>query len=130
MNLLEAMRVYVAVVERGGLSGAASELRLDEAQVSERIDCLERYLGCRLLLCREHDDVACSDAGVAFHVCCRRTLSAVEQAIGAAGPHAPAVPDAPDAPDAPDGGTVHAAARDAAFPPPGAVQVSSTRLSP
>ncbi|WP_431209128.1 LysR family transcriptional regulator [Burkholderia cepacia] len=130
MNLLEAMRVYVAVVERGGLSGAASELRLDEAQVSERIDCLERYLGCRLLLCREHDDVACSDAGVAFHVCCRRTLSAVEQAIGAAGAHAPAVPDAPDAPDAPDSGAVHAAARDAAFPPPGAVQVSSTRLSP
>ncbi|WP_175890678.1 LysR family transcriptional regulator [Burkholderia cepacia] len=136
MNLLEAMRVYVAVVERGGLSDAASELRLDEAQVSERIDCLERYLGCRLLLCREHDDVACSDAGVAFHVCCRRTLSAVEQAIGAAGAHAPAVPDAPDAadahdaPDAPDNGTVHAAARDAAFPPPGAVQVSSTRLSP
>ena len=84
MNLLEAMRVYVAVVERGGLSGAASELRLDEAQVSERIDCLERYLGCRLLLCREHDDVACSDAGVAFHVCCRRTLSAVEQG-GASG---------------------------------------------
>ncbi|KVQ52091.1 LysR family transcriptional regulator [Burkholderia cepacia] len=122
MNLLEAMRVYVAVVERGGLSGAASELRLDEAQVSERIDCLERYLGCRLLLCREHDDVACSDAGVAFHVCCRRTLSAVEQAIGAAGAH--------DAPDAPDSRTVHAAARDAAFPPPGAVQVSSTRLSP
>ncbi|WP_175925463.1 LysR family transcriptional regulator [Burkholderia cepacia] len=133
MNLLEAMRVYVAVVERGGLSDAASELRLDEAQVSERIDCLERYLGCRLLLCREHDDVACSDAGVAFHVCCRRTLSAVEQAIGAAGPHAPAVPDAldaADAPNAPDSGTVHAAARDAAFPPPGAVQVSSTRLSP
>ncbi|WP_321897636.1 LysR family transcriptional regulator [Burkholderia cepacia] len=133
MNLLEAMRVYVAVVERGGLSDAASELRLDEAQVSERIDCLERYLGCRLLLCREHDDVACSDAGVAFHVCCRRTLSAVEQAIGAAGAHAPAVPDAldaADAPDAPDSGTVHAAARDAAFPPPGAIQVSSTRLSP
>ncbi|WP_334006629.1 helix-turn-helix domain-containing protein [Burkholderia cepacia] len=130
MNLLEAMRVYVAVVERGGLSGAASELRLDEAQVSERIDCLERYLGCRLLLCREHDDVACSDAGVAFHVCCRRTLSAVEQAIGAAGLRAPAVQDAPDAPDVPDSGAVHAAARDAAFPPPGAVQVSSTRLSP
>ncbi|AIO26887.1 LysR family transcriptional regulator [Burkholderia cepacia] len=133
MNLLEAMRVYVAVVERGGLSGAASELRLDEAQVSERIDCLERYLGCRLLLCREHDDVACSDAGVAFHVCCRRTLSAVEQAIGAAGPHAPAVQDAldaADAPDVPDSGAVHAAARDAAFPPPGAVQVSSTPLSP
>ncbi|VWD07200.1 LysR family transcriptional regulator [Burkholderia lata] len=123
MNLLEAMRVYVAVVEHGGLSGAASELRLDEAQVSERIDGLERYLGCRLLLCRERDDVACTDAGDAFHVCCRRTLSAVEQATGAAGPHAADEPDTHD--------TAHAAARDAAFPPPpGAVQASTQRLSP
>ncbi|AYQ44396.1 MULTISPECIES: LysR family transcriptional regulator [Burkholderia] len=123
MNLLEAMRVYVAVVEHGGLSGAASELRLDEAQVSERIDGLERYLGCRLLLCREPDDVACTDAGDAFHVCCRRTLSAVEQAIGAAGQHAADVPDTHD--------TAHAAARDAAFPPPpGAAHASIQRLSP
>jgi len=127
MNLLEAMRVYVAVVEHGGLAGAASELRLDEAQVSERIDCLERYLGCRLLLCREHDDVACTDAGDAFHVCCRRTLSAVEQAIGAAGPHASGVSDVPDAHDTDSG---PATARDATFPPPGAVQASSPRLSP
>ncbi|WP_412529999.1 LysR family transcriptional regulator [Burkholderia lata] len=126
MNLLEAMRVYVAVVEHGGLSGAASALQLDEAQVSERIDGLERYLGCRLLLCRDHDDVACTDAGDAFHVCCRRTLSAVEQATGAAGPHAPDMPDRPDAHD-----TVHAAARDATFPPPpGAAHASTQRLSP
>ncbi|MCA8067819.1 LysR family transcriptional regulator [Burkholderia sp. AU38729] len=129
MNLLEAMRVYVAVVEHGGLSGAASELQLDEAQVSERIDGLERYLGCRLLLCRDSDDVACTDAGDAFHVCCRRTLSAVEQATGAAGPHAPDMPDGPDRPDAHD--TVHAAARDATFPPPpGAAHASTQRLSP
>ncbi|CAB3965925.1 MULTISPECIES: LysR family transcriptional regulator [Burkholderia] len=126
MNLLEAMRVYVAVVEHGGLSGAASELQLDEAQVSERIDGLERYLGCRLLLCRDHDDVACTDAGDAFHVCCRRTLSAVEQATGAAGPHATDKPDRPDAHD-----TVHASARDATFPPPpGAAHASTQRLSP
>ncbi|CAB3756660.1 LysR family transcriptional regulator [Burkholderia puraquae] len=122
MNLLEAMRVYVAVVEHGGLSGAASELQLDEAQVSERIGGLERYLGCRLLLCCEHDDVACSDAGAAFHVCCRRTLSAVEQALGAAGPHGPDLPGAHE--------TAHAATREATFPPPGAVQASSPRLSP
>jgi DNA-binding transcriptional LysR family regulator len=123
MDLLESMRVYVAVIERGGLSGAASELRLDEAQVSERIDCLERFLGCRLLLCREHDDVACTDAGDAFHVCCRRTLSAVEQAIGAAGPHAADGLGPHD--------TAHAAARDGAFPPPpGAAHASTQRLSP
>ncbi|WP_322085350.1 LysR family transcriptional regulator [Burkholderia sp. BCC1999] len=115
MNLLEAMRVFVAVVEHGGLSGAAAELKLGEAQVSERIDSLERYLGCRLLLCREHDDVACTDAGDAFHVCCRRTLSAVEQATGAA--HVPAA-NACDAARCPD------------FPPPGAAYAPSHRLSP
>ena len=126
MNLLEAMRVYVAVVEHGGLSGAASELQLDEAQVSERIDGLERYLGCRLPLCRDHDDVACTDAGDAFHVCCRRTLSAVEQATGAAGPH-----------DGQAGSARRARyrvcrrARDATFPPPpGAAHASTQRLSP
>lgn len=119
MNLLEAMRVYVAVVEHGGLSGAASELKLGDAQVSERIDCLERYLGCRLLLCREHDDVACTDAGVAFHVCCRRTLFAVEQATGVAGAR---VPDADDA--------ERDTSRCTEFPPPGAAHASSHRLSP
>ncbi|CAB3771801.1 MULTISPECIES: LysR family transcriptional regulator [Burkholderia] len=119
MNLLEAMRVYVAVVEHGGLSGAALELKLGEAQVRGRIGCLEAYLGCRLLLRCGRDDVACTDAGVAFHVCCRRTLSAVEQATGAAGPHAP---DARDA--------VHDVAPCTDFPPPGAAHASSHRLSP
>ncbi|RXV65530.1 LysR family transcriptional regulator [Burkholderia stabilis] len=114
MNLLEAMRVYVAVVEHGGLSGAASELKLGEAQVSDRIDCLERYLGCRLLLRRAHD-VACTDAGVAFHVCCRHTLSAVAQATGVSGT------PAPDA---------HDTALDTAVPPPGTAHASSHRLSP
>ncbi|MCA8493753.1 LysR family transcriptional regulator [Burkholderia arboris] len=119
MNLLEAMRVFVAVVEQGGLSAAAAELKLGEAQVSDRIDALERYLGCRLLLCREHDDVACTDAGDAFHVCCRRTLSAVEQATG------PARPPAPEA-----RGAAHRPAHCPDFPPPGAAHAPAHRLSP
>ncbi|WP_260436024.1 LysR family transcriptional regulator [Burkholderia sp. Bp9143] len=93
MNLLEAMRIYVAVVEHGGVSGAASELKLGDAQVGERLDCLERYLGRRLLLERAGDDVACTHAGVAFHQCCRRTLAAIAQASTAAGACA-TVPDA------------------------------------
>ncbi|AOJ26671.1 LysR family transcriptional regulator [Burkholderia seminalis] len=120
MNLLEAMRVFVAVVEHGGLSGAAADLQLREAQVRDRLDSLERYLGCRLLLCREPGDVACTDAGDAFHVCCRRTLSAVEQATGAARP--------PQAPQARDG--AHRPARCSDLPPPGATHASSHRLSP
>lgn len=85
MNLLEAMRIFGAIVEHGGLSGAASELRLDVAQVGARLDGLERYLGCRLLLDRSGDAVACTEAGVAFYACCRRTLSAVAQATGVSG---------------------------------------------
>lgn len=50
MNLLEAMRVYVRVVERGSISAAARDLRLGQAAVSERIDRLEQHLGCRLLM--------------------------------------------------------------------------------
>ncbi|WP_321863908.1 LysR family transcriptional regulator [Burkholderia cenocepacia] len=83
MNLLEAMRIFGAIVEHGGLSGAASDLQLDVAQVSARLDGLERYLGCRLLLDRAGAEVVCTEAGVAFHACCRRTLSAVAQATGA-----------------------------------------------
>jgi len=84
MNLLEAMRIFGAIVEHGGLSGAASDLQLDVAQVGARLDGLERYLGCRLLLDRT-GDVVCTEAGAAFHACCRRTLSAVAQATGAIG---------------------------------------------
>ncbi|AJY15203.1 LysR family transcriptional regulator [Burkholderia multivorans] len=85
MNLLEAMRIYVAVVEHGGLPGAASELKLAAAHVSDRIDGLERYLGCRLLLRCADDGIACTDAGIAFHQCCVRTLSAVDDATADAG---------------------------------------------
>nr|WP_258527472.1 LysR family transcriptional regulator [Burkholderia cenocepacia] len=88
MNLLEAMRIFGAIVEHGGLSGAASDLKLDVAQVGARLDGLERYLGCRLLLERAGDDVVCTEAGVAFYACCRRTLSAVAQATGASGAEA------------------------------------------
>ncbi|AOR73020.1 LysR family transcriptional regulator [Burkholderia stabilis] len=123
MNLLEAMRVYVAVVEHGGVAGAASELKLGEAQVSDRIDCLERYLGCRLLQCRERGYVACTDTGVAFHVCCRRTLSAVEQATGAA------LTRKTDARDCADD-TAHCSTHCPDFPPPGAAHASSHRPSP
>ncbi|WP_081074508.1 helix-turn-helix domain-containing protein [Burkholderia pseudomultivorans] len=85
MNLLEAMRVYVAVIEHDGLRGAACALQIDEADASDRIDGLERYLGCRLLLHGVHDELVCTEAGIAFHACCRRTLSAVERAVGERG---------------------------------------------
>ncbi|MCA8204524.1 LysR family transcriptional regulator [Burkholderia sp. AU33545] len=81
MNLLEAMPVLVAVVAYGGASGAASDLKRGDAAVNARLDCLERDPGCRSLPDRAGDAMACTDAGVAFHPCCRRTLSEVAQAI-------------------------------------------------
>lgn len=88
MNLLESMRIYVVVVEHGCLARAATELQIGESEISERIDCLERYLDCHLLLRHAHD-VTCTDAGAAFHERCRTTLSAVEQAIAETGRRAP-----------------------------------------
>ncbi|MDE1009478.1 MAG: LysR family transcriptional regulator, partial [Paraburkholderia fungorum] len=48
MNLLEAMRIYVRMVERGSISGAARDLNIGQPAASERIERLEKYLGCRL----------------------------------------------------------------------------------
>ncbi|KAB0656038.1 LysR family transcriptional regulator [Burkholderia diffusa] len=81
MNLLEAMPVLIAVVAHGGASGAASDLKRGDAQVNARVDCLERDPGCRSLPDRAGDAMACTDAGVAFHPCCRSTLSEAAQAI-------------------------------------------------
>ncbi|KAB0633701.1 LysR family transcriptional regulator [Burkholderia latens] len=72
MNLLEAMRIFGAVVE----------------QASARPDGPERCFGCRLLRGRPGGGAACADAGVAFHACWRRTLSALAHATGATEPGA------------------------------------------
>ncbi|WP_321850621.1 LysR family transcriptional regulator [Burkholderia diffusa] len=60
MNLLEETRIFGAVIEHGGVSGAASSLMLGNAQVNARLDCLERYPGCRLLPDRMGDETPAS----------------------------------------------------------------------
>jgi hypothetical protein len=85
MNLLEAMRIFHAIVKRRGRSGVASDLKLDIAQVSARLDGLDRYLGRRSVRGRSGDDVVCIDAGAASYACCRRTPSAAAQVAGARG---------------------------------------------
>ncbi|EIF28268.1 transcriptional regulator [Burkholderia sp. Ch1-1] len=80
MNLLEAMRIYVRVVERGSISSAARDLDIGQPAASERIDRLEKYLGCRLLL-RSARALNCTPDGVTFYERSRRILNAVEQAV-------------------------------------------------
>lgn len=80
MNLLEAMRIYVRAVERGGISSAARDLNIGQPAASERIERLEKYLGCRLLL-RNARTFKCTPEGEIFYERSKKILSAAEQAI-------------------------------------------------
>src|SRR5258708_28321639 len=80
MNLLEAMRIYVRVVERESISGAARDLNIGQPATSERIERLEKYLGCRLLL-RSARAFNCTPEGVTFYERSKAILLAVEQAV-------------------------------------------------
>jgi len=80
VNLLEAMRIYVRVVERGSISGAARDLDIGQPAVSERIERLEKYLGCQLLL-RNARAFKCTPEGIIFHERSKSVLGAVEQAV-------------------------------------------------
>ncbi len=80
MNLFEAMRVYVRVVEREGISRAAKDLDLGQPAVSERIDRLEQHLGCRLLM-RSTRAFKCTSEGEIFYEWSKKALDAVERAV-------------------------------------------------
>ena len=49
MDRFLAMESFVRVVERGGFSAAAQDLRISRAMVSRHVQELETHLGARLL---------------------------------------------------------------------------------
>lgn len=49
MDRLRAMEAFVRVVEKGGFTAAAEDLRLSRAMVSKHVQDLEAHLGARLL---------------------------------------------------------------------------------
>ncbi|NLP63337.1 LysR family transcriptional regulator [Paraburkholderia sacchari] len=80
MNILEAMRIYILAVERGSISGAASDANIGQPAASERIERLEKYLGCRLLL-RNARTFKCTPEGEVFYAHSKKILADAEQAI-------------------------------------------------
>ena len=80
MDFLAAVRIYVRVVERGSITGAARDLDIGQPTVSERIDKLEKFLGVRLLM-RSARTFSCTDEGKVFYEQGKLLLSSVEQAI-------------------------------------------------
>ena len=85
MDLLLAMRVFVRVVECGGLSAAGRDLGLGQPAVSERLRQLERHLGARLLD-RNTRSVNVTDIGAVFYTHAKTALEAADAAAASVTP--------------------------------------------
>jgi DNA-binding transcriptional LysR family regulator len=79
MDFLSAIRVYVRVVECGGLSAAARDLGMGQPAVSERIGQLEKHLGARLLD-RTTRSVRATDLGELFYERAKKAIEAADEA--------------------------------------------------
>lgn len=88
LDKLHLMGVFVAVVDAGGLAGAARRLEVSPSAVTRAIGELEDHLGVRLLT-RTTRVVRVTDAGARYVEDCRRLLAEVadadERAAGAPG---------------------------------------------
>ncbi|MEO6449846.1 MAG: LysR family transcriptional regulator [Burkholderiaceae bacterium] len=84
MDRLDAMTVFLAVVDGGSLSAAGRRLGMPLATVSRKLAELETHLGARLLN-RSTRRIELTDPGRAYEQACRRILDDVEGAERAAG---------------------------------------------
>jgi molybdenum-dependent DNA-binding transcriptional regulator ModE len=88
MDRLQAMTIFVAVVDSGGLASAARKLDLSPPVVTRAVAELEGRLGLSLLT-RTTRVVRVTDAGARFAEDCRRILADIDEAETAAtGTHA------------------------------------------
>ena len=83
MDRLDAMTVFLAVVDAGSLSAAGRRRGMPLATVSRKLAELENHLGARLLA-RSTRRLERTDAGRAYEQACRRILDDVEGAERAA----------------------------------------------
>jgi DNA-binding transcriptional LysR family regulator len=82
MDKLDAMRLFVRIVERGSFAGAASDLNLPRSTATESIKQLETALGARLLD-RTTRHVSPTPDGDAYYRRCLDILSDIDEAEGA-----------------------------------------------
>jgi len=79
MDTLEAMAMFVRVVERGSFSAVARELGTTQPTVSKQINALEKRLGGRLIA-RSTRQLSLTDEGLRYYKQCRDILAAVDSA--------------------------------------------------
>jgi DNA-binding transcriptional LysR family regulator len=83
MDRLDAMSIFVAIVEAGSLSAASRRLGIPLATVSRRVSDLEDHLKTRLFS-RSGRRLALTDSGLAYLSACKRILEQVDDAERAA----------------------------------------------
>jgi LysR family transcriptional regulator for bpeEF and oprC len=79
MNKLQAMEVFVQVVDSGSFTRAADQLQLPKASVSTMLQALEKALSVKLLH-RTTRHVSVTSDGAAYYERCLRILSDVREA--------------------------------------------------
>ena len=84
MDRIEAMSIFVTVLEEGSLAAAARSLKRSPAAVGRAIAFLEARLGAQLLH-RTTRSMACSEVGARYAIACRRMLAELEEAEAIAG---------------------------------------------
>lgn len=84
MDRLDAIRLFVRVVESGSFSAVARENGVGQPAVSKQIAALEAHLGAQLVL-RTSRKVAVTDAGQAFYESATRLVDDYESARTAVG---------------------------------------------
>lgn len=83
MDRLNAMEVFVRVVETGSFSAAARDLQIGQPNVSKLVAALEEHLQVRLLV-RSTRQLHPTEAGQAFYERARRTVAEADEAETAA----------------------------------------------
>ncbi len=79
MDVLQAMRTFIAVVEAGSFVGAMSAVGLSKPAVSRHVAELEQHLGCRLIQ-RTTRRLSLTREGQSYYQRCKEILSAVREA--------------------------------------------------
>jgi DNA-binding transcriptional LysR family regulator len=85
MDRLNAIRLFVRLVECGSFSAVGREEGIGQPAVSKQIVALERHLGAQLVL-RTSRQVVITDAGQTFYESARQLVDefdALESSVGA-----------------------------------------------
>ena len=79
MDRIDAMRIFVSVLDEGSLAGAARALKRSPAAISRALAFLEAQVGVELLH-RTTRTMRLSEAGERYATACRRILADLEEA--------------------------------------------------